>query len=49
MLIVLAMILFIAWLLGVAGPFAVGASIHLLLVIVMLAFAVGLSGRHRLI
>jgi hypothetical protein len=46
MLYTLAMILLIAWLLGVVGTYTVGAVVHVLLVIAVVLFLVGLiSGR----
>ena len=43
----LAVILLIAWLLGVVGTYAIGAFVHLLLVIAVVLFLVGiLSGRR---
>lgn len=50
MLFTLAIILVIAWLLGVVGTYTVGAFIHVLLVIAVVLFLVGLlSGRRRVI
>ena len=47
MLYTLAVILLIAWLLGVIGTYAIGAFVHLLLVIAVVLFLVGiLSGRR---
>jgi hypothetical protein len=46
MLYTLAVILLIAWLLGVVGTYTIGAFIHVLLVIAIVLFLVGLlSGR----
>jgi hypothetical protein len=46
MLYTLAVILLIAWLLGVVGTYTVGAFIHVLLVVAIVLFLVGLlSGR----
>ena len=46
MLYTLAVILLVAWLLGVIGTYTIGAFVHLLLVIAIALFLVGLiSGR----
>ena len=46
MLYTLAVILLIAWLLGVAGTYTVGAFVHVLLVVAVVLFVAGLiSGR----
>jgi uncharacterized membrane protein YtjA (UPF0391 family) len=46
MLYTLAVILLIAWLLGMVGTYTIGAFIHVLLVIAVVLFLVGLlSGR----
>jgi hypothetical protein len=46
MLYTLAVILLIAWLLGVVGTYTIGAFVHVLLVIALVLFLVGLlSGR----
>jgi hypothetical protein len=46
MLYTLAVILLIAWLLGVVGTYTIGAFVHVLLVIAVVLFLVGLlSGR----
>jgi hypothetical protein len=47
MLFTLAVILLIAWLLGVVGTYAVGAFIHVLLVIAIVLFIVGMLSRRR--
>ena len=47
MLYTLAVILLIAWLLGVVGTYAIGAFVHLLLVIAIVLFVVGLLGGRR--
>lgn len=50
MLFVLAVILLIAWLLGIVGTYTIGAFVHLLLVIAVVLFIVGLlSGRRTTI
>ena len=47
MLYTLAVILLIAWLLGVVGTYAIGAFVHLLLVIAIVLFVMGLLGGRR--
>lgn len=47
MLFVLALILFIAWLLGVVGTYAIGAIVHVLLIIAIVLFIIGLMNRSR--
>ena len=50
MLMTLAIILLIAWLLGVVGTYTVGAFIHVLLVIAIVLFLVSLiSGRRTVV
>jgi uncharacterized membrane protein YtjA (UPF0391 family) len=50
MLYTLAVILLIAWLLGVVGTYTIGAFIHVLLVIAVVLFLVGLlSGRETIV
>ena len=45
----IAVILLIAWLLGIVGTYTIGAFIHVLLVIAIVLFLVGLvSGRRTL-
>lgn len=49
MLYTLAVILLIAWLLGVVGTYTIGAFVHLLLVIALVLFVIGLiSGRSTI-
>jgi hypothetical protein len=49
MLYTIAVILVIAWLLGLVGTFTIGPIIHLLLVIAIVLFVLGLvSGRRTL-
>ena len=48
MLFTLAVILLIAWLLGVVGTYTIGAFVHVLLVIAVVLFIVGLLTRRRL-
>jgi hypothetical protein len=50
MLYTIAIILLVAWLLGVVGTYTIGAFVHVLLVIAIVLFLVGLvSGRRRVI
>jgi uncharacterized membrane protein YtjA (UPF0391 family) len=50
MLYTLAVILLIAWLLGVVGTYTIGAFVHLLLVVALVLFLVQLlSGRRTVI
>lgn len=50
MLFTIALILLVAWLLGVVGTYTIGAFVHVLLVIAVVLFIVGLlSGRRTVI
>jgi uncharacterized membrane protein YtjA (UPF0391 family) len=50
MLFTLAVILLVAWLLGMVGVYTVGAFIHVLLVVAVVLFLVGIvSGRRRVL
>jgi hypothetical protein len=49
MLFTLAVILLIAWLLGVVGIYTVGAFIHVLLVIAIVVFIIGMLTRRRVL
>ena len=50
MLFILAMILLVAWLLGVVGVYTIGAIVHFLLVVAIVLFIVGmLSGRRTVV
>ena len=50
MLFTLAVILLIAWLLGVVGTYTIGGIVHALLVIAIVLFVVGLlSGRRTVV
>jgi hypothetical protein len=50
MLFTLAVILLIAWLLGVVGTYTIGAFVHVLLVIALVLFLIGLiSGRRTVV
>jgi Family of unknown function (DUF5670) len=47
MLYTIAVILLVAWLLGLVGIYAIGSFVHVLLVIAIVLFLVGLlSGRN---
>ena len=49
MLYTIAVILLIAWLLGFVGVYTIGALVHVLLVVAIVLFLVGLiSGRRTL-
>jgi hypothetical protein len=49
MLYTIAVILLVAWLLGMVGTYTIGAFIHVLLVIAIVLFLVGLiTGRRTL-
>jgi hypothetical protein len=50
MLYTLAVILLVAWLLGVVGTYTIGGIVHLLLVIALVLFVVGLlTGRRTVV
>ena len=49
MLMTLAVILLIAWLLGVVGTYTVGSIVHVLLVIALVLFVLGLLGRRTVV
>jgi hypothetical protein len=49
MLYTIAVILLIAWLLGIVGIYTIGAFVHVLLVVAIVLFLVGvMSGRRTL-
>ncbi len=49
MLYTIAVILLIAWLLGVVGTYTIGAFVHMLLVVALVLFVLGLlSGRRSI-
>ena len=48
MLYTIAVILLIAWLLGIVGAYTIGAFIHVLLVVAIVLFLVGLVSGRRL-
>ena len=47
MLSTIAVILLIAWLLGIDGTYTIGAYVHVLLFVALVLFAVGLLGGRR--
>ena len=50
MLFTIAVILFVLWLLGVVGTYTIGAFVHVLLVVALVLFVLGLlSGRRTVI
>jgi hypothetical protein len=50
MLYTIAVILLIAWLLGIVGMYTIGAFVHVLLVVAIVLFVVGLlSGRRTVV
>lgn len=50
MLMTLAIILLIAWLLGVVGTYTIGAFVHVLLVVALVLFVVSfLTGRRPVV
>ena len=49
MLYTLAVILLIAWLLGVVGTYTIGAFVHVLLVVALVLLLVGLIAGRRTI
>jgi Family of unknown function (DUF5670) len=50
MLFTLAMILLLAWILGLVGAYTIGSIVHVLLVVAIVLFLVGLiSGRRTIV
>jgi Family of unknown function (DUF5670) len=50
MLYTIAVILLVAWLLGIVGTYSIGAFVHVLLVVALVLFVVGLlSGRRSIV
>jgi hypothetical protein len=50
MLYTIAVILLVAWLLGIVGTYTIGAFVHVLLVVALVLFVVGmLSGRRSVV
>ena len=48
MLYTIAVILLVAWLLGIVGTYTIGAFVHVLLVIAVVLFLVGVISGRRL-
>jgi hypothetical protein len=49
MLYTIAVVLLVAWLLGIVGTYTIGAFVHVLLVVALVLFVVGLlNGRRTL-
>ena len=50
MLYTIAVVLLIAWLLGIVGTYTMGGLVHLLLVVAVVLFVLGaLGGRRRIV
>ncbi len=49
MLYTIAVVLLVAWLLGVVGTYTIGAFVHVLLVIAIVLFVVGLLNGRRVL
>jgi len=50
MLFILAVILLVAWLLGLVGAYTIGAAVHVLLIIALVLFLIGfLNGRRTVV
>jgi hypothetical protein len=49
MLYTIAVILLVAWLLGFLGIYAIGSFVHVLLIIAIVLFLVGMMGGRRVI
>jgi Family of unknown function (DUF5670) len=47
MLYTIAVILLVAWLLGLVGIYTIGSFVHVLLVVALVLFVVGLLGGRR--
>jgi uncharacterized protein DUF5670 len=47
MLYTIAVILLIAWILGLVGTYTIGAFVHVLLVVAIVLFVVGMLGGRR--
>jgi hypothetical protein len=47
MLLMIALILFVLWMLGIVGAYTVGAFVHFLLVAAIILFLVGMLSRSR--
>jgi hypothetical protein len=49
MLYTIAVVLLVAWLLGIVGTYTIGAFVHVLLVIAVVLFVVGLLNGRRVL
>ena len=49
MLYTIAVILLVAWLLGFLGIYAIGSFVHVLLVVAIVLFLIGLLGGRRVL
>jgi hypothetical protein len=49
MLYTIAVILLVAWLLGLVGIYTIGSFVHVLLVVAIVLFVVGLLGGRRVL
>jgi uncharacterized protein DUF5670 len=49
MLYTIAVILLVAWLLGLVGIYSIGSFVHVLLVVAIVLFVVGLLGGRRVL
>jgi uncharacterized protein DUF5670 len=47
MLYTIAVVLLVAWLLGMVGTYTIGAFVHVLLIVAIVLFLVGLVSRRR--
>jgi hypothetical protein len=47
MLYTIAVLLLVAWLLGIVGTYTIGAFVHVLLVVAIVLFVVGVVGGRR--
>ena len=47
MLYTIAVVLLVAWLLGIVGTYTIGAFVHVLLVVAIVLFVVGLMSGRR--
>jgi hypothetical protein len=47
MLYTIAVILLIAWLLGIVGTYTIGSFVHVLLLVAVVLFLIGLLGGRR--
>jgi hypothetical protein len=47
MLYTIAVILLVAWLLGMVGTYTIGAFVHVLLIVAIVLFLVGLVSKRR--